>query len=69
MPNWTIKNRTVWSFNYVYLENVFTNHICNIYIYIYVKTGFSIKLPSWYTIKPNHCEFDYHWVPYAKLIK
>ena len=34
-------NRTVWSFNWVYLQNVFTNHI-----YVYVKTGFGIKLPT-----------------------
>ena len=28
-----------WSFNYAYLQNVFTNHIFN----TYVKTGFGIK--------------------------
>ena len=39
MPYWIVRNRTVWSFNCVYQQNVFTNHIFN----IYVKTGFGIK--------------------------
>ena len=34
-----VRNRTVWSFDCVYLQNVLTNHKFN----IYVKTGFSIK--------------------------
>ena len=37
--NWIVRNRTVWSFNCMYLQNVFRNHIFN----IYVKTGFGIK--------------------------
>ena len=39
MPNWIVINRTVWFFECVYQQNVFTNHISN----IYVKTGFDIK--------------------------
>ena len=39
MLNWMVRNRTVWSFNCVYLQNVLTNHIFN----TYVKTGFGIK--------------------------
>ena len=39
MLNWIDRNKTVWSFNYVYLKNVFTNNIFN----IYVKTGFENK--------------------------
>ena len=39
MLNWIVGNRTVWSFNCVYLKNVFTNHIFN----IFVKTGFGIE--------------------------
>ena len=42
MLNWNIKTRTVWLFNSVYLQNVFTNHIFDIYI----KTGFGIKYPT-----------------------
>ena len=37
-----IWNRTVGSFNCVYLQNIFTNHIFD----IYVKTGFGIKWPT-----------------------
>ena len=33
MLNWIIRNRIVWSFNCVYLKNVFTNHVFNIYMY------------------------------------
>ena len=39
MLNWIVRNRTVSSFNSVYLQDVFTNYIFN----IYVKTGFGIK--------------------------
>ena len=39
MLNWIAKNRTVLSFNCVYLQNVFTNHILN----ACVKTWFGIK--------------------------
>ena len=39
MLNWIVRKRTVSSFKYVYLQNVFTNHIFD----IYVKTGFGIK--------------------------
>ena len=42
MLNWIVRKGTVWSFNWVYLQNVFTNHIFN----IYVKTGFGIKQPK-----------------------
>ena len=34
-----VRKETVWSFNSVYLQNVFTNHIFDIYL----KTGFGIK--------------------------
>ena len=37
MVNWVVRNRTVWSFNILYLQNVFRNHIFNIYL----KKGFS----------------------------
>ena len=46
MLNWIVKNITAWSFNYVYLQNVFTNHIIN----IYVKT---LNNQQWYAIKIN----------------
>ena len=39
MLKWIVRNRTVYSFNCVYLQNVFTNHISN----ICVKTGFDVK--------------------------
>ena len=39
MLNLIVRNRTVWLFNCMYLQNVFTNHIFD----IYVKTGFGIK--------------------------
>ena len=39
MPDGIVRKRTVWSFNSVYLQNVFRNHILN----IYVKIGFGIK--------------------------
>ena len=42
MLNWNVRNRTVLSFSYAYLQNVFTNHIFN----IYVKTVFGIKYPT-----------------------
>ena len=43
MLNWIVRNRT--DHLTVYLQNVFINHIFEIYIYIYiyVKTGFGIK--------------------------
>ena len=37
-----VRNWTVWSFNCMYQQNVFTNHIFN----IYGKAGFGIKLPT-----------------------
>ena len=49
MLNWIARNRTVWSFNCVYLENVFTNHIFN----MYVKTGFGIKSPTLFDMPEN----------------
>ena len=39
MLNWIVRNRTVWSFNCEYRQNVFTSHIFN----INGKTGFGIK--------------------------
>ena len=30
--NWIVRNRTMWSFNYVYLQNVFTNPLSDIYM-------------------------------------
>ena len=39
MLSWIVRNRKVWSFIYMYLQNVFINHI----FYVYVKTGFGIK--------------------------
>ena len=36
MVNWIVRNRTVWSFNCVYLQNFLTNHIFD----KYVKSGF-----------------------------
>ena len=38
MLRWIVRNRTVWSFDYEYQQNLFTN-IFN----LYVKTGFSTK--------------------------
>ena len=38
MLNWIVRNRTVWSLNCVYQQNVFRNHI----FYIYVKTGIGV---------------------------
>ena len=32
MINWIVRNRTVWFFNCVYQQNVFTNHIFNIHV-------------------------------------
>ena len=32
MLKWIVRNRAVWLFHCVYLQNVFTNHISNIYI-------------------------------------
>ena len=43
MVNWIIKNRTVWSSNWVYLQNVFTNHIFN----IYVKQNLALNYQQW----------------------
>ena len=42
MINWIVKNRTVWSFNCVYLQNMFINHIFK----IYVKIGFGLEYPT-----------------------
>ena len=39
MLNWMDRNRTVWSLNCMYQQNVFTNHIFN----IYVETGLGFK--------------------------
>ena len=42
MLNWSVRKRTAWSLQCVYLKNELTNHTFN----IYVKTGFEIKLPT-----------------------
>ena len=42
MLNQIVSSRIVRSFNCVYLQNVFTDHIFN----IHVKTGFGIKKPT-----------------------
>ena len=39
MLNWNVRNRTVCSFNYEYLQNVFANQIFN----IHVKIGLGTK--------------------------
>ena len=39
MLNWSVRNRTIRSFNSVYLQNLFTNNIFD----IYVKIGFGIE--------------------------
>ena len=39
MLNGIVWNKTVWSFNCVYLKDVFTNNIYN----MHVKTGFGNK--------------------------
>ena len=39
MINWIVRNTTVWTFNSVNQQNVFTNYNFN----IYVRSGFSIK--------------------------
>ena len=55
MLNWIVRNITVWSFNCVYLQNVFTNHIFK----IYVKTGFGTKSQTMVDMPSNqkiNCE-------------
>ena len=53
MLNWIVRNRTVWSFSYVYLQNVFTNHIFNIYevytisLQTFFVRVFKIVIDSW----------------------
>ena len=49
MLNQNIRNKTLWSFNCVYQQNVFTNHIFN----IQVKIGFGNKLPTMVDITEN----------------
>ena len=39
MLNWIVRNKIVGSFNNVYIQNKFTNHILNIYL----ETAFDIK--------------------------
>ena len=68
MLNWVVRNRTVRSFNCVYLQNIFTNHIFNIYIY---KQDLALNNQQWlicYKTKPNQKEYKcrYDWV--GKLI-
>ena len=46
MLNWIVRNRTVWFFNCIYQQNVFTNRIFD----KYVKTGYAKKKK---TIKTN----------------
>ena len=53
MLNWIVRNRTVWLFNCVYLQSVFTNHksyiryICKNWIWHWITNN------VWYAIKPN----------------
>ena len=56
MLNWTVKNRTVWSFYSVYLQNVFTTHISC----MFVKKGiwYEITNKSWYAIKLNQTKLN-----------
>ena len=50
MLNWIVRNRTVWSFNCVYLKKlVQKSYTFN----IYVKTGFGIKEPTMVDMPPN----------------
>ena len=49
MVNWIVRNKYVWSFNCVYLQIVFTDHMFNIYL----KIGFGIN-NGWYAIKPKN---------------
>ena len=39
MLKWIARNRTIWWFNYVYLQNVLTNHVFD----IKAKRGLGIK--------------------------
>ena len=53
MLNWTVRNRTVWSFNYEYLQNLFTSHIYLIYMY---KQDLTLNNLQWllcHQPKPN----------------
>ena len=45
MVNWIVRNRIIWSFKYVYLQNVFTKHISN----IYVKQDLELNNLKWFT--------------------
>ena len=49
MLDWIVRNRTVYSFNFLHLQNVFTHHIFN----IYVKTGFGFKWPTMFDMPEN----------------
>ena len=46
MLNWIVRNRTVWSFNCMYLQNVFPNRICK-------KQDLALNNNGGYAIKPN----------------
>ena len=61
MQNWIITNRTVWSFKCVYVQNMFTNHLFNLYVkvrqenlYLYKKVNVAI---TWNAslIQSIHC--------------
>ena len=43
MLNLIVRNRTVWSFNYVYLQNIFTNNSCN----LHVKKDLALDNQQW----------------------
>ena len=68
MLNWIARNKTVWSFNSVYLQNVFTDYIFN----IYVNTGFDIKQPRMVDMLENQTNLGksntYLPNPFAKKI-
>ena len=59
MLNWIVRNKTVWSFNCVYLQNVLTNYIFNIYvkngIWHYMNKNFSYAIKPIQT-QPNQTE-------------
>ena len=50
MLNWNVKNKTVWSFNRVFKQNVFTNQLFNLYIW---KQDLAFNNHIWYAQKLN----------------
>ena len=64
MLKWIVKNRTVWSFNCVYLENVFTNDIFD----FNEKTRFGINYPTMVDVPENQSRPNQH-IKLEKKIK